>query len=259
MKKARCLEECFFAPPQSFGEGSLAITGSEARHIAVVLRRRPGDAVCVLDGRGGRYSVELTECSPEMIRGRIIEKQEFSPRTPEIWLAAGIIRAARMDLLVEKCTEVGVGTIFPVFTKRSLSSKGVSDSRLARWQRISVGAMTQCARVFLPEVRKPVSLEELFGVIGTDATVLLAHPSGKSMHLLNENDLSRARVVACVGPEGDFTAAEIEFLIRHDAIPVSLGEVVLRAETAAVVVLDRLNFLLERRGSAAPTSCEIRS
>jgi 16S rRNA (uracil1498-N3)-methyltransferase len=160
-----------------------------------------------------------------------------------------------MDLLVEKCTELGAHAIVPVFTKRSLSSKGVSDSRLARWQRISVGAMTQTARLFLPKVCSPVSLEELVGMAGGNATLLLAHPSGKSMHSLRENDLSRARVVTCVGPEGDFTPVELEFLTRHGAIPVSLGETTLRAETAAMAVLDRLNFLLERPRLSGAKSC----
>jgi len=248
-------EECFFAPPESFSQGSLTIRGPEAKHIAVVLRRRPGDIIRVLDGCGVRYSVELTECTSDAIRGHIREKEESLPRTPELWLAAGIIRANRMDLLVEKCTELGAHAIVPVFTKRSLSSKGVSDSRLARWQRISVGAMTQTARLFLPKVWSPVSLEELVGMAGGDATLLLAHPSGKSMHSLRENDLSRARVVTCVGPEGDFTPVELEFLIKHEAIPVSLGETTLRAETAAMAVLDRLNFLLERPGLFGVKSC----
>jgi 16S rRNA (uracil1498-N3)-methyltransferase len=256
VKKARIAEECFFAPPESFGEGSLTIRGPEAKHSAVVLRSRPGDIISVLDGCGAKYSVELTECSPDAIRGRIGEKEEFSPRTPELWLAAGIIRANRMDLLIEKCTELGAQAIVPVSTRRSLSSKGVSDSRLARWQRISIGAMTLTGRVFLPRVCKPVSLEELVGMAGEDATVLLAHPSGKSMHSLRESDLSRGRVVACVGPEGDFTPGELEFLMKHHAVPVSLGQATLRAETAAMAVLDRLNFLLEQRESASAASCK---
>lgn len=259
MKITKGSEECFFAPPESFDEVSLAIRGPEAKHIAVVLRRRPGDVISVVDGRGGRYCVELTECSAETIRGHIVEKKEFQPRTPEIWLAPGIIRATRMDLLIEKCTELGAHAIVPVSTQRSISLKGVSDSRLARWQRISIGAMTQSRRVFLPRVHKPVSLEELFGVVGTDVTVLFAHPSGKSMHSLKEDELSRARVVSLVGPEGDFATSELEFLIKHDAIPVSLGTARLRAETAAMAVLDRLNFLAERRESMSvmlPDRCE---
>jgi 16S rRNA (uracil1498-N3)-methyltransferase len=251
VRRSEYLEECFFAPPESFGEGCLTIIGSEAKHIAVVVRRRPGDTIGVLDGRGGRYTIELTECSPDSIRGQIIKKEEFSPRTPELWLAVGIIRSTRMDLLVEKCIELGAQVIVPVCVKRSLSPKGVSDSRLARWRRISIGAMTQSGRVFLPTVWRPISLEELFLAAGKDATFLLAHPSGKSMHSLKVRDLSRTRIVACVGPEGDFTPGELESLIKHDALPVSLGQARLRAETAAMAILDRLDFISEQMESAS--------
>lgn len=239
-------EDCFFAPPESFDGDRITIKGSEARHISVVIRRRQGDIVAVIDGRGGRYKVELIDCTAEMIVGRVIGKEEFSPDLPELWIAPGIIKSNRMDLLVEKCTELGAAVIVPVSTKRSLSSKTVSDLKLTRWQRISTGAMTQSSRVFLPRVCQATSLEELFRMAGDDSTLLFAHSSGKSMHLLRERDLSRKRIVACIGPEGDFTQAELEFLIKSDAIPVSLGRVRLRAETAAMAVLDRLNFIFER-------------
>jgi len=247
MGRIRGFEECFFSPPQSLEGDCITITGPEAKHIAVVLRRRPGDSITVVNGCGSRFEIELTHCASDAIKGRVTKKDEFAPGKPELWLAVGIIKSARMDFLVEKCVELGVSAIVPVSTKRSLSWKGVSQAKLERWRRISIGAMTQSARVFLPKVLDPIPLEELFGTIGKDAGLFLAHRSGKSMQALRENELSKDRLVACVGPEGDFTPEEIELLAKNDAIAVALGRARLRVETAAMAVLDRLSFILERR------------
>jgi 16S rRNA (uracil1498-N3)-methyltransferase len=236
--------ESFYAPPDAFDGNRVVIGGPEAKHIAVVLRRRPGDVLHVVDGNGGRHLVELTECSPGRVTGEIRSSERVEPPSPELWVAAGLIRATRMDGLVEKCAELGARAVVPLLTKRSLSAKGISADRLERWRRIAAGAMTQSARLFLPRVHDPIPVESLAGVAGGDSAFIVADPSGGSLLKLKDG-LRRRRVVACVGPEGGFTPEEVLGLMSLSAERVSLGPARLRTETAAAVLVDRLAFLLD--------------
>jgi 16S rRNA (uracil1498-N3)-methyltransferase len=242
-------EDSFFVKPDAVTEDTVTITGGEAKHIAAVLRRRPGDGIIVIDGRGRRYEIELTSCTSAEIVGAIKGVEEFLPEGPELWIAVGLIRTPRMDVLVEKCTELGVHTMVPLRTRRSLSSKGVSDARLARWERVAAAAMTQSSRLFLPRVCEPVSVEGFIDLVGAKASLFLADPLGGSMEGVDRALLSAEVVAGCVGPEGGFSPDEIGSLVNAGALPVSLSRARLRTETAAMALLDRLSFLAERVAS----------
>ena len=236
--------ESFYAPPAAFDGNTVVIGGPEAKHITVVLRRRPGDSLRIVDGEGGRHVVELTECAPGRVAGELRSSERVEPPSPELWVAVGLIRATRMDGLVEKCCELGARAVVPLLTKRSLSAKGISPARLDRWGRIAAGAMTQSARLFLPRVHDPVPVESLAGVAGGDSYFAVADPSGGSLLRLKPEEMKKQRVVACVGPEGGFTPEEVLHLMSLTGTRVSLGPARLRTETAAAVLLDRLAFLL---------------
>jgi 16S rRNA (uracil1498-N3)-methyltransferase len=236
--------ESFYVPARLIDGRTVTIDGPGARHVCVVLRRRPGELIYVVDGEGARHRVELTECGPARVVGQISSSERTPAAEPELWLAVGLIRATRMDMLVEKCSEVGARAIVPMLTSRSLSANGVSPARLDRWRRIAAGAMTQSARVFLPHVHEPTPLSSLADVTGRDAPILLADPRGKSLLSVNLDCLRARKLVACVGPEGGFTPEETVHLMSQSATPVSLGKARLRTETAAAVLLDRLGFLL---------------
>ncbi len=236
--------ESFYAPPDAFESSKVVISGPEAKHISVVLRRRPGDVLHVVDGEGARHAVELVECTPGRVTGEIRSTERVEAPVPELWVAAGLIRATRMDDLVEKCAELGARAVVPLLTSRSLSAKGVSAARLDRWRRIAAGAMTQSSRVFLPRVEDPLPVESLAGLAGPDSAFVVADPSGGSLLALTLEGLKKKRLVACVGPEGGFTPEEVLRLMSLPGTRVSLGRARLRTETAAAVLVDRLSFLL---------------
>ena len=243
MEKSNKFGESFYAAPDAFDGNRVVITGPEAKHIAVVLRRKPGDVLRVVDGKGGWHAIELVECAPGRVTGEIRSSEQAEPPSPELWVVAGLIRATRMDDLVERCAELGALEIVPLLTKRSLSAKGVSADRIDRWRRIAAGAMTQSARLFLPHVHDPVAVEALGGMVGADSALVVADPSGGGLLRLKDG-LRKQRVVACVGPEGGFTPEEVLGLMRLSAELVSLGKARLRTETAAAALVDRLAFLL---------------
>jgi 16S rRNA (uracil1498-N3)-methyltransferase len=243
-------EDCFFVAPEGVASGRVTITGGEAKHITTVLRRRPGELITVADGRGHRFRIELTSCGSSEVVGEIRETEEFLREGPELWLGVGLIRTPRMDVLVEKCTELGVHTIVPLRTKRSLSSKGVSETRLVRWERIAAAAMTQSTRLFLPQILEPVLVEGFLEAMGPGSAVLLADHLGGSMGGVEKSLLYAPRIGGCVGPEGGFSPEEMGCLIKAGAVPVSLGQARLRTETAAMALLDRLSFLMEQSSSS---------
>lgn len=244
MKGTTQFGESFYAPPDSIHGSTVVIGGPEAKHIAVVLRRRPGDVLSVVDGEGAKHVVELTECAPGRVAGEIRSTERVQAPAPELWVAVGLIRATRMDGLVEKCSELGARAIVPLLTSRSLSARGVSGARLDRWRRIAAGAMTQSARLFLPRVHEPVPMEALAGAAGRDSAFVVADPSGGSLLELKLDELRKPRLIACVGPEGGFTPEEVLHLLSLAAERVSLGSARLRTETAAAALVDRLAFLL---------------
>ncbi|MFH0778090.1 MAG: 16S rRNA (uracil(1498)-N(3))-methyltransferase [Candidatus Eisenbacteria bacterium] len=245
MTRTGRFEESFFVAPEGIGEEEIEISGTEARHISVVLRRRPGDLLAVVDGRGGRYKAEIAEADPGRVTARITHRERVECPKPEIWLGLALIRTSRMDTAVEKCCELGARVIAPLRTRRSLSAKGVSEQRVARWQRLAVSALTQSSGAFLAEVQRPSSLQEFLERAGRDSKVFLADPSGKPMHAVRASELEGPRIAGCVGPEGGFCPEEIELLLRFGAVPVSLGPRRLRTETAAMCLLDRLMCLTE--------------
>lgn len=244
MEGSRRFGESFYAPPEASDGNRIVIDGPEARHIAVVLRRRPGELLDFVDGEGARHRVELTECGPARVTGEIRTSERVSAPRPELWVAVGLIRATRMDDLVEKCAELGARAVVPLLTSRSLCARGVSPARLDRWRRIAVGAMTQSARLFLPRVHEPVPVQSLAEVAGEDSAFLVGDPSGGSLLSVRLEALKKDRLVACVGPEGGFTPDEVIYLMGLAATRVSLGHARLRTETAAAVMVDRMAFLL---------------
>lgn len=245
MESSSRFVESFYAPPEAFDAGRVVIGDPEARHIAAVLRRKPGDFLHVVDGEGARHLVELIDCVPGRVTGEVRGTERVEAPVPELWVAAGLIRATRMDTLVERCAELGARAVVPLLTSRSLSANGISAARLDRWRRIAAGAMTQSARLFLPRVHDPVGVRFLAGVAGGDVAFVVADPSGASLAEIRLDGVKRRRVVACVGPEGGFTPEEILRLLTPSGQLVSLGWARLRTETAAAALVDRLAFLLK--------------
>lgn len=246
MRRHKGFGEVFYVSPDAFSGSRVFIRGAEARHISVVLRRKPGEVIDVVDGHGAKYRIELVQCRASEVVGEILDSQRSERPRPELWVAAGLIRAPRMDELVERCTELGATAVVPLSTSRSLPAKGVSEQRILRWQRIAASAMTQSGRLFLPRVFAPAPVGSLRELAGETAAFILADPSGQDLLLVKARALTAGRLVACVGPEGGFAPEEVGALISFGATAVTLGRARLRTETAAAAIVDRLGLLAGR-------------
>lgn len=221
------------------------IKGAEARHIKDVLRLKTGDAVILFDGSGKEFRGEIAGIAKDLVSVNILEEKEGDTESPvEIVLGQGIPKSDKMDLIVQKSTELGVSKIVPLYTERVIP-KSFSPNKLERWQRIAVEACKQSGRVKVPEIAEPLALEEF--VDSADAASLRLIPWERE----KETSLKRAlpaslksnKVVFVIGPEGGLTESEIELAKESGFIPVSLGKRILRTETVSLSLLSIIQFM----------------
>jgi 16S rRNA (uracil1498-N3)-methyltransferase len=224
-------------------------SAEEAHHILHVLRARDGERIRIFNGEG-READAILHCTADgALPALEIENMRSAPqRVFEIILLQAILKGNRMELLIEKATELGVGRIVPVTTSRVIPRFDAAQGRQKRerWERIAVSAAKQCGTPWLPVIEPPVSLQD--AMRKTAGPLLLASLADNTSPLAAVIDELRtdtpSAVTVIIGPEGDLTADETQGLIAAGARPVSLGKLTLRAETAAIYAVSALACML---------------
>jgi 16S rRNA (uracil1498-N3)-methyltransferase len=213
------------------------IDGPAANHIARVLRLEAGDAITAFDGRGGEYEARIDAIRKDRVflsvgAHRAIERESPLPIT----LAQGISRGERMDLVVQKATELGVRRIVPLLTERSVVRLDAKQSEAKRrhWRAIVVAACEQCGRNTLPEVALPQRLEALLGASDAALQRLVLSPLGERR--LSELSCDGPLLIL-IGPEGGLSDAELTVARNAGFRAIRLGPRILRTETAALAAL----------------------
>lgn len=227
----------FYVKPEDVQGEAIFIVDQEWRHLRVVHRARVGQRFFAVDGLGHCFACELVRFEPDRAEAKILQRWERcgEPRV-HLTMAASPLRGERFDLLVEKCTELGVSRFILV---RAARTQPWAPGRMPRWQRVALAAMKQCGRSVLPEVAQPVSFAQVVEAFPSSVFRLLAHEGEGAAPLMNLlKSLEQEQVpqaVVMVGPEGGFTPEEVQLAKRRGFVPVSLGTRRLRAETAAIV------------------------
>ena len=214
--------------------------------MAAVLRLRAGDRIVVFDGSGRDYVVQLTAVAARAVEGRVVETRAGTTSPVQLTLVQGIPKGSKMDLIVRMGTEVGIARFVPVLTHRAVARP--APARGARWRRIAAAAATQSGRSTVPVVDDPRSFSEVWPLL-EDALVLIPWEGEKSRPIgaiLAQNRGTRA-VAVCIGPEGGWTPEEVQQAVAHGAHPVTLGELILRTETAGLVATTMVLYELTRR------------
>ncbi len=229
----------FYVDPEQVGDETLVFLGEEVRHLSRSLRKKSGDRVWAVDGRGGAYEVELTSFSKDSIKGRIItRRRRLGEAAAEVTLALGLLKGDRFDQVVEKATELGVARIVPVESR--YTEAGAGRARLNRWRRIVRGAMKQSGRCIEPEIM-PVQSFQRVAASGVNSHLrLLAEAEDESAPVLSFFPLKvqgTPHLLLLVGPEGGFSQEEVEEAREQGFNVVSLGPRRLRADTAAITLL----------------------
>lgn len=237
----------------------MALSGDEGHHAARVLRLRRGDAVTVLDGAGGELACVVAEVAGSRVRLEVTARRTVPPPPFRITLLQALPKGKLFESVVQKATELGVDRIVPLLSERVVAQLDdrKAASRQAEWQQVAVEACKQCGQAWLPRVEAPVTPAAFLARGERFDLPLVAslQPGSRSPRRWFEEYRARAgvrpvSVSVWVGPEGDFTAAEVAAIVAGGARPITLGPLVLRVETAAVYCLSVLNY--ELRDDGAP-------
>jgi 16S rRNA (uracil1498-N3)-methyltransferase len=245
MRLTRC-----FVPGPLAGQSQLVLPEGPATHIARVLRLRAGAALTLFDGRGGEFEATILAIEKRGVRVQLgahhaIEREA----SVAVTLLQCVIRAERMDFIVQKATELGVAAILPVQSRHGvvrLDDSGV-ERRQRHWQAVAIGACEQCGRNQIPDLPAPVSFEvACTRGAGAQARVLLDPTGARSLVQALESPAPTplSTVSVLIGPEGGFGEDEIALARDHGFQICSLGPRVLRAETAPIAALAVIQALL---------------
>ena len=216
-----------------FTATTAALTGEHANHLVRVLRVRPGQEFDIVAGdtiRRGKATV-ITEARVEFDLG------ERLPRVPipNIVLVLAIFKFDRMELAIEKCTELGVLRIVPLIARRTDAHlASASTKRVERWRRIALQAAEQSRRSTPPEISSPIKLAQAVGFAGILRIVLAEHERQDLLRDVLQRPLPEGEIILAVGPEGGWTDDELKQFREAGWISASLGPTILRAETAAI-------------------------
>ena len=222
------------------GEGTFSLSEEEAHHVRKVLRGKSGDILEVVDATGSLFSAELRD-GPE---AAILEKLKGpEQKRANVTLYQAIPKGKHMDLVVEKSTEVGVDTIVPLISERSVVRPSGGDRKVNRWRRLAEAAARQSLQFKIPEVDELTTFSEALQRAG-DGGMLLHNEEGLPPL---EDAIEGAGVSLFVGPEGGWSEEEVG-LARDSGFSVaSLGTYRLRSETAGIVAASRARAVLGRR------------
>jgi 16S rRNA (uracil1498-N3)-methyltransferase len=217
----------------------VALPEHAAHHAREVLRLRGGASVRVFDGRGAEFEAELEEVSRRVVSARLGAAVAPRPESPlRLVLAVSPLKGDRMELVVQKATELGVSAIWPVVTFRTdaAARPALKGSRGERWDRVASGASEQCGRAVVPEVAETTTLDEMVARAFDGPRVALLETPGHAPLASLSLDPSSG-LLLLVGPAGGFEPAEAAALREAGFTPASLGPRILRAETAAVAAV----------------------
>ena len=225
--------------PLAAGRGCF-VSGTAANHISRVLRLREGDELTLFDGRGGEYAARIASFRKDVVQ---VEVQEHRPVEREsaldLTLVQGVSRGERMDIVMQKATELGVRRIVPVLTERTVVKldERQGERKVQHWRAIVIAACEQCGRNRVPDVASPLGLHETLRTLDADATRVLLSPAGT----LRARDLARpSKITLLIGPEGGLSDNEQLAAVAAGFQQVQLGPRILRTETAALAALAAL-------------------
>ena len=241
----------FYLPPEQCRGDALMLAGREAHHALRVLRVRNGDRVTVLDGAGTEFLCDVRCTERNTLELSVLEKRSAPPLPCRITLVQAIPKGKLIEGIIEKATELGAHRIVPILSERvttRLDDAGAAE-KAEKWRLVAIEAIKQCGATWLPKVDVPTTPKHflarkeafdltLVGALQADAR----HPRECLRAFQSQHGALPRNVCVWIGPEGDFTPDELRAIQGAGALPICLGTLVLRVETAAIYCLSFLNY-----------------
>jgi len=228
----------FHLPPDAWSSPHLTLTSDEAAHCSRVMRKQPGDVVEIFDGAGRVAVCEITHVSKSEVRAQITAESRVEPFSTSIHLLPALIKAEPFEWLLEKAVELGATSIQPVITERTVIhlDAAQTEKKLAKWRRHMIESAKQCHTPFVPELKAPVAFAAGLHVTANFKLIPALSEHTRTLKQALPTD-KPASVAVLIGPEGDFTPEEEAQAFSAGFMPVTLGPLILRAETAAIATL----------------------
>ena len=243
----------FYIAPEQWNPDALVLHGAEAHHARDVLRLRPGARAVVFNGRGHEVTAEIAKVTREEVQLRKLHEGRTPPLPCQIMLAQAIPKGKNMDLIVQKAVEIGAAEIAPLISERTIIhvDQESAEEKQRKWQQVAIEAAKQSGQNWLPKVQAARKLNDFFSGTPWQQLRLIGSLQSDAIHLkqvlteyAREHHSRPVSVLMCIGPEGDFTPAELNFARSHGCRPITLGPIILRVETAAIYCLSVLSYEL---------------
>ena len=242
----------FFVEPHQIQGNRVLIEGGDVNHIKNVLRMKVGEEIAVSNGQDGKeYRCGILELGEECIVCELrFVKEDGVELSSQVYLFQGLPKADKMEMIIQKCVELGVYAVVPVATKRcvvKLDDKK-SKSKIARWQGIAEAAAKQSKRRIVPEIMDVMSFRQALQFVSDFEVKIIPYELAENMEKTKEiiqNIKPGQKIAVFIGPEGGFEEAEIETAMENGIKPITLGKRILRTETAGFTILSWIMYHLE--------------
>ena len=243
----------FFITQNQINENEITLIGEDVKHIANVLRKDVGDKINICNiTTSENFLCQLEKIDKEEIKCNIIQKleTETEPET-EITIFQGLPKAEKMELIIQKCTELGAKTFVPVNMERcvvKLDNKA-EDKKIERWQKIAETAAKQSGRDIIPKIENLINLQKVCNLIEKYDIVILAYENEEKYTLKQALNTVKGKdnlkIGIIIGPEGGIDSKEVEMLKNAGAITVTLGKRILRTETVGIAMTSIILYELD--------------
>ena len=235
----------FFITPDQVNGTDISLSGEDVRHISLVLRMKPGDNLLVCDGAGREYVSRIVSMDRSAITAAIQETAVRKPVHPRITLAQGLPKFDKMDLIVQKAVELGVSTIIPIVTERTIVKIRDEQKRLVRWVKIAREAAMQSNRAELPVVEPVQNFTQFTRTMDADIVALKLLPWEEASEPIKntlQSNKNASQIIVLIGPEGGFSRIEAETARSSGYHVISLGPNILRSETAGMAAVSMIQY-----------------
>ena len=244
----------FFVKTEQINNNDIVIIGDDVNHIINVLRMKKTDKVQICNqDTGDNYNAEIVNYSKNEVECKIISKiNETTESNVHITLFQGIPKFEKMELIIQKNTEVGIKSIVPVIMERTVVKldEKIASKKLERWQKIAESAAKQSGRNTIPQVKNIHTIKDLINIKDEYDAIIVCYENEKTNSLKKElksikemlKAKSEIKIAVVIGPEGGLEEKDVEELQQNGAKIVTLGNIILRTETVALNILSVIMY-----------------
>ncbi len=239
----------FYFHSVDFTKKNISITDKdELHHIKDVLRLKAGDKLSIFNGQNQEALAVISSVKENEIIAVVESVREADKGGARVILCCAVPKKAKFEFIIEKCTELGVHSIIPLRTKRTevIYSADKNPLKQERFQKVAINASKQCGRIDVPTVHQMTDFKTVFSALPEDALVLIASLTRESIALKDAlgKAVDNRPIALFIGPEGDFTAEEVDWALKQGAQSISLGNTILKVDTAAMTSVAFCRYLL---------------